>query len=197
MSFIIGYAGHGAELFAMRSWIVPFFVFCLGSGAEVDLNATLLATMTSLVAVASSIGGAELALRVGRVRLITWVMLATFAISAGIGFSSLLPFAAVAILCLIYSASTSWPHSATRGAHRRSRQYVPGGPSRRNAGGAFNTGVQWSAGSAPAVVGWFSITPHRWRNDRVGLAFLSMGSMALLGFLFFTLQRRRLARGST
>ena len=32
MGYIVAYAGHGAELFAMRSWIVPFLVFCLGSG---------------------------------------------------------------------------------------------------------------------------------------------------------------------
>ena len=58
MSFVVGYAGHGAELFAMRSWVVPFLVFCLGSSSEFTLNATLLAAVTSLVAVASSIGGA-------------------------------------------------------------------------------------------------------------------------------------------
>ena len=194
MSFIIGYAGHGAELFAMRSWIVPFFVFCLGSGAEFDLNATLLATMTSLVAVASSIGGAELALRVGRVRLITWVMLATFAISAGIGFSSLLPFAAVAILCLIYSAAIQADSAAlTAGAVNTS----PVG--HRGATLAVHSTLGFSGSLfAPAVVG--VVLDHAaplGGTTAWGLAFLSMGSMALLGFLFFTLQRRRLARGST
>ena len=72
MGYIIAYAGHGAELFAMRSWIVPFLVFCLGSGRAFELDATLFATLISFVAVVSSIGGAELALRIGRARLITW-----------------------------------------------------------------------------------------------------------------------------
>ena len=78
MGYIVAYAGHGAELFAMRSWIVPFLVFCLGGGAGFELDATLFATVFALVSVVSSIAGAELALRVGRARLIAWVMLGTF-----------------------------------------------------------------------------------------------------------------------
>ena len=194
MSFIVGYAGHGAELFAMRSWIVPFLVFCLGSDGDFALNATLLATLTSFVAVVSSIGGAELALRVGRVRLITWVMLATFAISAVVGFSSPLPFAAVAILCVVYSAAIQADSAAlTAGAVNTS----PVG--HRGATLALHSTLGFSGSLfAPAAVGL--VLDHAAPLGEVnawGLAFLSMGSMALLGFLFFTLQRRRLARGST
>ena len=194
MSFIIGYAGHGAELFAMRSWIVPFLVFCLGSGVEFQLNATLFATLTALIAVASSIGGAELALRVGRVRLIMWVMLATFAISAGIGFSSVLPFAAVAFLCLMYSAAIQADSAAlTAGAVNTS----PVG--HRGATLALHSTLGFSGSLfAPALVGVVldSAAPLG-ETTAWGLAFLSMGSMALLGYVFFLLVRRRLARGST
>ena len=191
MSFIVGYAGHGAELFAMRSWIVPFLLFCLGTGSEFELNATLLAAMTSLIALASSIGGAELALRIGRVRLITWVMLATFAISAVVGFSSLLPFAAVAFLCVVYSAAIQADSAAlTAGAVNTS----PVG--HRGATLALHSTLGFSGSLfAPALVG--VVLDHSaplGGTTAWGLAFLTMGSMALIGYLFFMLLRRRLAR---
>ncbi|MYE01037.1 MAG: MFS transporter, partial [Alphaproteobacteria bacterium] len=182
MSFIVGYAGHGAELFALRSWVVPFLVFCLGAGGEFTLNATLLAALTSLVAVASSIAGAELALRVGRVRLITWVMLGTFLLSTVVGFSSLLPFAVAAFLCLAYSAAIQADSAAlTAGAVNTS----PAG--HRGATLALHSTLGFSGSLfAPPLVG--AVLDHAASlggTTAWGLAFLSMGSMALLGYGVF------------
>ena len=192
MGFIVAYAGHGAELFAMRSWIVPFLVFCLGSGAEFELNATLLATVTSLVAMVSSIGGAEVALRIGRVRLIAWVMLSTFAISAVVGFSSPLPFAAVAFLCLLYAAAIQADSAAlTAGAVDTS----PVG--HRGATLALHSTLGFSGSLfAPALVGAvLDRAAPLGGTIAWGFAFLTVGSMGLLGYLFLVLLRRRLARG--
>ena len=193
MSFVVAYAGHGAELFAMRSWVVPFLVFCLGSSSEFMLNATLLAAVTSLVAVASSIGGAELALRVGRVRLITCVMLTTFALSTVVGFSSGLPFAVVAILCLVYSAAIQADSAAlTAGAVNTS----PVG--HRGATLAVHSTLGFSGSLfAPPLVG--AVLDHAaplGGTTAWGLAFLAMGTMALVGYLLFMLLRRRLARAA-
>ena len=188
MGYIIAYAGHGAELFAMRSWIVPFLVFCLGSGAEFELDATLFATAIALVAVVSSIGGAELALRIGRVRLLAWVMLATFAISVAVGFSSPLPFAAVVVLCLIYSAAIQADSAAlTAGAVATS----PVG--HRGATLAVHSTLGFGGSLfAPALVGAvLDVAAPLGGTNAWGLAFLTMGSMALLSFGFFILQRRR------
>ena len=192
MGYIIAYAGHGAELFAMRSWIVPFLVFCLASGAEFELDATLFATAIALVAVVSSVGGAELALRIGRVRLLTWVMLATFAISVAVGFSSPLPFAAVVVLCLIYSAAIQADSAAlTAGAVATS----PVG--HRGATLAVHSTLGFGGSLfAPALVGVvLDLSAPLGGTTAWGLAFLTMGSMALLSFAFFILQRRRPARG--
>ena len=192
MGYIIAYAGHGAELFAMRSWIVPFLVFCLGSGAEFELDATLFATAIALVAVVSSVGGAELALRIGRVRLLTWVMLATFAISIAVGFSSPLPFAAVVVLCLVYSAAIQADSAAlTAGAVATS----PVG--HRGATLAVHSTLGFGGSLfAPALVGVvLDLSAPLGGTTAWGLAFLTMGSMALLSFAFFILQRRRPARG--
>ncbi len=194
MAYIMAYAGHGAELFAMRSWIVPFLVFCLGSGSGRGLDATLLATAIALVAVVSSIGGAELALRIGRVRLLTWVMLATFAISVAVGFSSTLPFAAVVVLCLIYSAAIQADSAAlTAGAVATS----PVG--HRGATLAVHSTLGFGGSLfAPALVGVvLDVAAPLGGTIAWGLAFLAMGSMALLGYVFFLLVRRRPAHGST
>ena len=192
MAYIMAYAGHGAELFAMRSWIVPFLVFCLGSGSE--LNATLLATAIALVAVVSSIAGAELALRVGRVRLLTWVMLATFAISVAVGFSSPLPFAAVVVLCLIYSAAIQADSAAlTAGA------VVTSPVGHRGATLAVHSTLGFGGSLfAPAVVGMvLDVAAPLGGTTAWGLAFLAMGSMALFGYVFFLLVRRHPAHRST
>ncbi len=194
MAYIMAYAGHGAELFAMRSWIVPFLVFCLGSGSGRELDATLLATAIALVAVVSSIGGAELALRIGRVRLLTWVMLATFAISVAVGFSSPLPFAVVVVLCLIYSAAIQADSAAlTAGAVATS----PVG--HRGATLAVHSTLGFGGSLfAPALVGVvLDVAAPLGGTTAWGLAFLAMGSMALLGYIFFLLVRRRPAHGST
>ena len=193
MGYIIAYAGHGAELFAMRSWIVPFLVFCLGSGRAFELDATLFATLISFVAVVSSIGGAELALRIGRARLITWAMLATFAVSAAVGFSSPLPFAAVVFLCLLYSAAIQADSAAlTAGAVATS----PVG--HRGATLAVHSTLGFGGSLfAPALVGVvLDRSAPLGGTAAWGLAFLTMGSMALLSFGFFILQRRRPSGGS-
>ena len=190
MGYIIAYAGHGAELFAMRSWIVPFLVFCLGSGAQFELDATLFATVFALVSVVSSVAGAEVALRIGRARLIAWVMLGTFGISVAAGFSSPLPFAVAAFLCLLYSAAIQADSAAlTAGAVATS----PAG--HRGATLAVHSIFGFSGSLfAPALVGLvLDLAAPLGDTNAWGFAFLAMGSMALLSFfcaLPFMMPRR-------
>ena len=141
-----------------------------------------------LIAVVSSIGGAELALRVGRARLITWVMLATFAICAATGFSSPLPFAAVVFLCLVYSAAIQADSAAlTAGAVASSAV------GHRGATLAVHSTLGFGGSLfAPALVGVvLDLAAPLGGHTAWGLAFLAMGSMALTGLrLFRALQAR-------
>lgn len=74
--FIFGYTAHSLELFASRSWIVAFFVFCaIASGENFFLAATTLAGVINFFGVPSSILGNEIALRVGRQKWVCIVML--------------------------------------------------------------------------------------------------------------------------
>ena len=195
MGYVIAYAGHGAELFAMRSWIVPFLVFCLGSGGKFELNATLFATAVSLIAVDSSIGGAELASRIGRARLITWVMLVTFAIGIAAGFSSPLPFGAVVFLCLVYSAAIQADSAAlTAGAVAAS----PVG--HRGATLAVHSTLGFGGSLFAPGAGGLGSRPCRAAGagrPRGGSLSSRWDRCALLGYVFFVLVRRPLPRGSS
>lgn len=192
MGYVLAYAGHTAELFAMRSWIVPFLVFCLGTGGVLDLDATLFAMAISLVAVVSSFGGAEIALRIGRRRLIAWAMLSSFAVSAVVGFSAALPFAAVVAICLVY-AVTIQADSATLTAGAVAA--APAG--HRGATLAVHSTLGFSGALfAPMLVGVvLDEAAPLGGTTAWGLAFLAMGAMALVGYLCFALLARRVAKG--
>ena len=74
--FIFGYTAHSLELFASRSWLVAFFVFCGAvSGEAFIFAATTLAGVINFFGVPASILGNEIALRVGRQKWVCIVML--------------------------------------------------------------------------------------------------------------------------
>lgn len=80
LRYVVGYACHTWELFAVRAWLVPFLVFCEGRMGPSGLaRATTLAAAISLVGVPASLAGAELTTRIDRRRLVTAVMLASMA----------------------------------------------------------------------------------------------------------------------
>lgn len=82
MRYVIGYAAHVWELFALRAWLVPFLVFCHEwRGAAPPLAIATLAAVVSLVGVPSSIAGAELTTRSPRRRIILAVMVTSIVAS--------------------------------------------------------------------------------------------------------------------
>ena len=82
MRYVVGYAAHVWELFALRAWVVPFVVFCQGwKGTDSPLAVATLAAIVSLVGVPSSLAGAELTSRAPRRRIIITVMLTSVLVS--------------------------------------------------------------------------------------------------------------------
>jgi MFS family permease len=74
--YVVGYAAHTWELFALRAWLVSFVVFCAGLRAPAfPLRPTTLAAAVALIGIPASIIGAELTTRIGRRRLIVGIML--------------------------------------------------------------------------------------------------------------------------
>ena len=87
--FIFGYTAHSLELFASRSWLVAFFVFCGAvSGETFILAATTLAGVINFFGVPASILGNEIALRVGRQKWVCIVMLTSAALGIALACST-------------------------------------------------------------------------------------------------------------
>lgn len=75
MRYVVAYAAHVWELFALRAWIVPFVVFVERlRGTPSPVSVATLAALVSLIGVPSSMAGAELSSRIARHRLIIGVM---------------------------------------------------------------------------------------------------------------------------
>jgi predicted MFS family arabinose efflux permease len=100
--YVIGYAAHVWELFALRAWIVPFVVFCEGMrGSRSPLAVATIAAVVSLIGVPASMAGAEMTARWQRPRLITTIMLLSIAASLAV-----VPGAQASWLLLIVAVCT-------------------------------------------------------------------------------------------
>jgi MFS family permease len=104
MVYVLGYAGHSWELFAVRGWIVAFLVYVSekdrGTATE---DAALIAAVANLLAVGASLLGNELCERYGRRRVVTLAMIASFIAALAMGLSPGLPFPVIVALFVIYS----------------------------------------------------------------------------------------------
>lgn len=112
MRYIIGYAAHVWELFALRAWVVPFVVFCERlRGSASPLAVTTIAAIVSLIGVPASLSGAELTTRVERRRLIVRLMagsiLASLLVVPSAGVSWLLVVVAVCLYSAFISADSA------------------------------------------------------------------------------------------
>jgi MFS family permease len=106
--YVVGYAAHTWELFALRAWVVPFIIFCVSvrEGAP-PLPAASLAALVALIGIPASLAGAELTTRIARRRLIVTVMLVSVAASLVVLPASLVSWWTVMVAVLAYSALVS------------------------------------------------------------------------------------------
>lgn len=86
LGFILGYGAHCFELYGMRTWIVAFWTFVVAQhGGGALLAPVAVSVLVTVLAMPASIFGNEAAIRFGRHRAITLVMLASGAIALVIG----------------------------------------------------------------------------------------------------------------
>lgn len=179
MGFILAYAAHVWELFALRSWLVTFLVYSqsLQGGAGPSWNPTWIVAIANLLGLPSSVLGNELAVRFGRRRVITLIMLASAALAVAIGFNAALPFVAVALPCLLYGITTTGDSaSITAGA------VAAAPPGARGATMAVHSTLGAGAGFLGSLsVGVVLDLAAAWPGLAWGLAFATMGAGALLG----------------
>ncbi len=191
MGYILGYAAHSWELFGLRSWMPAFFAFSLGlthSHSEPLFAAVALAAWVNLLGPPASILGNEVAVRRGRRKYIMVVMSVSGALALGIGFSAPLPIWIVFALMAVYYMLVAGDSAAlTAGLVSEAE------PGRRGASMALHSLIGFGAGFvAPLAFG--AVLDLTGGNERVsswGLAFASLGILALGGVFFSQLRRRK------
>ena len=189
MGYILGYAAHIWELFGFRSWLVVFLVFALSFHDQGGWPApTTVATIGSLLAAATSIVGQELAMRLGRRRVVSALMLASAVAAAGIGFTASLPYGWVVVLAIAYATLMHADSAAlTTGT------VLAAEPGRRGATLAMHSLCGFGAGFlGPLAVGVvLDLAGGAGSVLAWGLAFASMGVVVALGPLaLFVLGRK-------
>lgn len=86
LAYILGYGAHCFELYGMRTWIVAFWGFVAArAGGATSIDAVTVSVVVTVLSLPASILGNEAALRYGRQRAITIVMLASAAVGITIG----------------------------------------------------------------------------------------------------------------
>lgn len=89
MGFVLGYGAHCFELYGIRTWLVAFWTFVIArNGQSSFFSPIVVSVVFSLLAMPASILGNELALKFGRHRAITAVMLSSAVVALLIGFFS-------------------------------------------------------------------------------------------------------------
>jgi MFS family permease len=105
LGYSLAYAAHMWELYGFRAWLVAYLLFAAtGSLAPTgDTSYALWGAVLLLLGMPSSIIGNEIALKIGRRRLIVLVMCISAALALAFGAGSSLPFPLLIIVGAIYS----------------------------------------------------------------------------------------------
>jgi MFS family permease len=186
MGYVLGYAAHVWELFGARSWMVAFLAWVLATqpGAT-GPSPTTAATLGALLAMASSIIGADLASRFDRRKVCAMAMLSSAATAAVIGFLGWLPYSAVVGLMLLYNVLIQIDSAAlTTGA------VMAAEPERRGATIAIHSLLGFGAGFIGPLAFGMVLDLAGGGNTSLawGLAFASMAVVVGLGPLALRLR---------
>ncbi|MBS28773.1 MAG: MFS transporter [Alphaproteobacteria bacterium] len=192
LAYMLGYAGHSWELFALRGWIVAFLVFASEKDAgTATAEASLIAALANLAAVGASLLGNELCERHGRRRVVRIAMVTSFVAALGMGLSPGLPFSVVVVLFFVYSGlimgdSGSLTAGATQSAD----------PGYRGVTLALHSLFGFTAGFlGPLTVGLVLDAAGDQTSDSAWLlAFATIGAGSLAGAVAMTVIGRRLGR---
>lgn len=104
LGYVLGYGAHCFELYGMRTWIVAFwgFVTAQASGAS-PVSAITVSVVVSVLSLPASLLGNEAALRFGRHRAITAVMLGSALVAAAIALTAGVSLWLSLFLLLVYA----------------------------------------------------------------------------------------------
>jgi hypothetical protein len=189
MAYAIACCVHTLEMNALRGWAVAFLAYVAGStgAAGTALSPTLVATGFALLGVAASVSGNEVAIRVGRRKLIHAAMAGSIVIAAALAFAGTSSYAVAVTLLAVYGAVV-WLDSSslTAGAAGTAES------SRRGATLAVHSMLGYAGGFVgPLAVGWVldlfgGMVPAAW-----AAAFLMIACLMTLALAAFWRMRPR------
>ena len=108
MRYVVGYAAHVWELFALRAWVVPFVVFCEGiRGSAPPFAVATIAALVSLLGVPASLAGAEMTSRWRRPPLVMTIMLVSIVMSLAVAPAADVSWLLLIVAVCLYSALIS------------------------------------------------------------------------------------------
>ncbi len=186
--YILGYTVHCWELFGSRSWLVAFCFFAQASQPESWIwSPVAIAAIANLFGPPASVVGNELALRFGRGRLISVVMVASGVLTCLLGFTNALPGYAIAGLAMLHMALVMGDSSALTAG-----MVMHSAPDARGATMAVHSTLGFGAGFlAPLAFGAIldaaggNASPTAW-----GAAFMCLGAAALVAPFLLGFARR-------
>jgi len=105
MGYVLGYGAHCFELYGMRTWIVAFWTYVAARNGDALLSPIIVSVLATVLSLPASILGNEAAIRFGRHRAITVVMIVSGAVALSIGFFAGASPALLLALVLIYAVT--------------------------------------------------------------------------------------------
>jgi predicted MFS family arabinose efflux permease len=184
LAYSVAYCVHTWEMSALRGWAVAFLAFVAGGSTAGDgwLAPVLVTTVMGLLGTGASVLGNELAIRLGRERLVRVAMLASALMAASLGLLGMQSYALAALAVVLY-AVLIWLDSSslTAGAVGNAP------PGRRGATLALHSMLGYGGGlMGPVLVGALldlggGMSPTGWT-----VAFGHLAVAGLLGRAVFT-----------
>ena len=183
---------HAWELHGTRAWLVAFLTFAAGGAIDsVPGGVALTAALILLLGPIASVSGNELALRIGRGRILTWGAAGSATLSMIFGFTAGLPWIGLLAFAVVHmyligidaGALTAGVVTAAEPEHRGSTM-------------ALYSMLGFSSGFfSPAIFGAvLDLAGGRGVGMAWGLAFMSLGAMAMLGVIPARVLARREAK---
>jgi predicted MFS family arabinose efflux permease len=131
MGYVLGYGAHCSELYGFRTWLVAFWSFvAMRQGAATVFGPIMVSVAFSLLSMPASILGNEAALRFGRHRALTVLMIGSALVAVAIGLSIQASPALLLVLLFLYAAIKFTLMGCLRAQVRAARP-APSCPGRR------------------------------------------------------------------